>query len=133
MNDTRTIDNNGDGQQLSRTRSRKPQTHSPKLQRTLEQFWRNRTKCLSNSSNQDTTWGDYPISDKTHCRILFQNINGICRANKYSKAHIIGMSLDSLNVDIAGLAETNLDWNNYENKSSCTNIFRNYWKQKKYA
>lgn len=41
------------------------------------------------------------------------------------------MGLDSLQVDIAGLAETNLDWNNFENKNNCANIFRNYWKQTK--
>jgi hypothetical protein len=41
------------------------------------------------------------------------------------------MSLDSLKVDIARFAETNLDWNNYENRHSCTNIFKKYWKQTK--
>jgi hypothetical protein len=111
--------------------TRHEQHITPRIQRTLDHFWSNRNTCLEKTTEHTVTWGDYPSSNKKNTRLLFQNINGIRRANKCSKAHIIGMSLDSLKVNIAGLAETNLDWNNYENKNSCTDIFRNYWRQTK--
>jgi hypothetical protein len=77
-------------------------------------------------------WGDTPISknDKI-CRLVFLNSNGISPQHKFSKAHIIGQEAAALQTDILGLAETNLDWEQGNTTSGCTNILRNYWKQKK--
>jgi hypothetical protein len=41
------------------------------------------------------------------------------------------MGLDSMHATIAGFAETNLNWNNYENKNACSTIFKKYWRQTK--
>jgi hypothetical protein len=77
-------------------------------------------------------WGDSPqIKGKKTCRILFQNVNGISQQHKFAKRHIIGSEAELLEVDILGMAQTNINWHQQEPTLRCTHIFRNYWKQTK--
>jgi hypothetical protein len=101
------------------------------VQSTINTFHNRRNLERNSDSHNGIPWGHYPESDKTGCRILFQNVNGIPHSNKYAKAHALGMELDSIQADIIGLAETNLDWSTDRNINKCRSIFRNYWKQTK--
>jgi exonuclease III len=75
--------------------------------------------------NENKTWGDDPKLGKKGCRILFQNINGMCTRHK---AYTIKKAIQELEIDIVGMAETNKDWNNEQLKSRCKSIFKEYWK-----
>ena len=70
-------------------------------------------------------WGDYPVQRTALCRIAFQNIIGINPTGGYAKVHMIGIESNYKNIDILGLAETNIDWSYYKDtKEKCKNIIR---------
>jgi hypothetical protein len=73
-------------------------------------------------------WGDVPSVDKSDsvARVYFQNVNGISSADRFSAASAVGMYADSKSVDILGMAETNLNWNDREIKNGCTRRLREF-------
>jgi hypothetical protein len=86
-----------------------------RVQSTINTFQHRRNIERSSDSQNGIPWGHYPETNKTGCRIIFQNVNGIPHSNNYAKAHAIGMELDAIQADIIGLAETNLDWSTDRN------------------
>lgn len=80
-----------------------------------------------NEDERMITWGDYP-KNKTECRVLFQNTNGISATGKFAKAHMISLEAIEKSVDILCLAECNLDWTYKNTEQTCSAIFKKYWK-----
>ena len=68
------------------------------------------------TSNQ--AWG-YPLTPKTNktLRIIFQNINGVQSNINWNKRRDIVAKMSANQVDIMGLAETNINWNQLRNKN----------------
>lgn len=89
-----------------------------------------RNQLLKNEDERMITWGEYP-KEKSECRILFQNTNGISPSSKFAKAHMISMEAVTKSVDILCLAECNLDWKHKNTENTCTTIFKKYWTQTK--
>jgi hypothetical protein len=65
------------------------------------------------------------ISPKTdNCRILFQNINGISNDSLFTDATLLHTTSSTLNVDILGLIETNIDWEKQNVRQQCKYAMR---------
>jgi hypothetical protein len=73
-----------------------------------------------------TAWGDNMPMRTQHCRILYNNCNGISTNLDYGKCHDIGDSAHEMNVSILGLSETCLDWTNVEALNKCKNTLRKH-------
>lgn len=76
-------------------------------------------------------WGDYPSYTSKQCIIVFQNANGLSPSDKFSKLHMIGIESLYKNIDILGIAESNLDWNFSNVREKCYSIIKRYWNQTK--
>jgi hypothetical protein len=70
------------------------------------------TKLEEPKSSENMEWGDSfdEQCEKGVVRIYFQNLNGIKKADDYKDAHEIAFALSKNQVQIAGFAETLLDW-----------------------
>lgn len=59
----------------------------------------------------NTPWGDLLLPKQSDVfRIYFQNVNSISAHHNFQEAQEIGISLSSHEIELFGLAETNLDW-----------------------
>jgi hypothetical protein len=86
------------------------------------------TGILSGKAGKEiNAWGNDMQLDSEHCRILYNNCRGIQQESNFAKCHEIGDTVNEMNVDILGLAETNLDWSNHETDNACDSIFRKHW------
>jgi hypothetical protein len=83
---------------------------------------------LTHDTNATSTWGDTIDHPTAHCRIAFQNINGL-----NDKAHLIGSQTSALGIHILGMAETNTDWQTRDTKSSTTSILKRYGKKTSFS
>jgi hypothetical protein len=80
-----------------------------------------------NAGKEICAWGDDMLIESQHCRILYNNCRGIPQESNFAKCHELGDTVNEMNVDILGLAETNLDWSNQETANTCDAIFRKHW------
>jgi hypothetical protein len=55
-------------------------------------------------------WGDYMSEYTPHCRLLYQNVNGLDYKNDFCDGHLLGEAIKENNVDILGMVETKVDW-----------------------
>jgi hypothetical protein len=76
-------------------------------------------------NSPDEAWGDTATTKpENHIRFFFQNVNGLpSRQQQRSILTKIG-PLHDLQTDIIGLAETNLEFNNANNRYATSNAFR---------
>jgi hypothetical protein len=65
-----------------------------------------------NAGKDISAWGDDMRLDSDHCRLLYNNCRGIQQETNFAKCHEIGDTVNEMNIDILGLAETNLDSGN---------------------
>ena len=83
---------------------------------------------------QNLHWGDQPHTKQNEtCRILFSNVNGISAEKGYRDAHELGASAKELQVDVLGLAETNLDWSKLGTEEGYKNAIRRHCTRSKHA
>ena len=75
-----------------------------------------------NNHNRDQThdrWGDKMMKKKNnHTRLCFANINGIGVSKKSSKSEEIRMFMSKKQVDVMGMAETNVNWSKVTNSNT---------------
>jgi hypothetical protein len=106
--------------------------HKSHTQRTIDSFFQKRSIRRTENPEEHSTWGDHISPSKLGLfRIAFNNVNGISPRDKFAKAHIIGSSADTLEIDLLGMAETNVLWTFQDVRQQCTSVLRNYWKQSK--
>jgi hypothetical protein len=68
-----------------------------------------------NSSEQkedSLLWGDMMVMGKKHCRIVFNNVQGLVTANNGIENSEIGKEVMANKVTILGMSETNRNWRN---------------------
>ena len=88
------------------------QNIAPEIKKTL--FFTTETPPELNKS-----WGDQLLPKSTGTmRILFQNINGVQSATNWNKWRDIVTEMTEQQVDILGLAETNINWNPIRTKKA---------------
>ena len=64
-------------------------------------------------------WGDQLLPKSIGImRIFFQNINGVQSATNWNKWRDIVLEMSEQQIDILGLAETNINWNPTRNKQA---------------
>jgi exonuclease III len=99
---------------------------------TLPGYQRKFTKIPDNKSN--ISWGNHLSETKgrTHCRILFINVNGLNHKNNYAKLFEIGEEAVYNDIDIVCMVETKQNWQNKHARRSCECISKRYFNQAKF-
>ena len=90
----------------------------------------NSATTTTNIIRANLPWGD-PIKrkDPDSTRFYFQNVNGIKSWDKCIDASEIGFYTEVNQVDVLGLAETNLDWQSYQVHNQCRQHLASFWQQ----
>jgi hypothetical protein len=90
----------------------------------------NSATTTTNMIRVNLPWGD-PIErkDLDSTRLCFQNVNGIKSWDKCIDASEIGFHANVNQVDVLGLAETNLDWQSYRVYNQCRQHLASFWQQ----
>ena len=79
------------------------------------------------SPEQNIAWGDnLPPKPANTRRLYFQNINGLQSTTNWNKWRDIVNEMSVNQVDIMGLAETNINWNQARNKRALTLLRTQY-------
>ena len=79
------------------------------------------------SPEQNIAWGDnLPPKPANTIRFYFQNINGVQSTTNWNKWRDIVNEMSVNQVDIMGLAETNINWNPSRNKRALTLLRTQY-------
>ena len=88
-------------------------------QMTLDDYQRKYNKIEQGKIN--APWGNtiQETKGRLDCRILFLNVNGLQKANEYAKLFEIGEEAVYNDVDIIGMAETKINWQNQKARRSC--------------
>jgi hypothetical protein len=83
----------------------------------------------SNGQHEDSLlWGDMMVTGKKHCRIVFNNVQGLVTANNGIEISEIGKEVMANEVTILGMSETNRNWRNTRFANDVKRRFRDFWK-----
>jgi hypothetical protein len=99
---------------------------------TLPGYQRKYSPISDNKTN--IPWGNHLSETKgrTHCRILFLNVNGLTSKNNYAKLFEIGEESVYNDIDIVCLVETKQNWQHKQARRSCECISKRYFNQAKF-
>jgi hypothetical protein len=118
------------GNETKRTEEETKQSERTTKAKAQVQQRINSATTTANIIRANLPWGD-PIERKGPdlTRFYFQNVNGIKSWDKCINASEIGFYTNVNQVDLLGLAETNLDWQSYRIHNQCRHHLASFWQQ----
>ena len=118
---------------LGRNTRKRYQSKIRQIKRNLNKHTGEVGSRLSTSYEHDNGAGDQisTTKDQRHMRLFYQNPNGL-GPNIYDSDNICAVKdLESLKVDVLGLSETNVNWNNPFVRDKWRQLVQSAWEKSK--